>query len=126
MAGKTKLGRRVQGLRLGRGWSKEKLAEEAGVSATTILNIETSTTATPRDETLIGMAKAFGLTPRQLLNGHIPEQGKPEPQPTPQRVVRRIQSAVSGITPEVEYVTKKMQQLSPKDQIEVLTLIASL
>lgn len=66
--------RRLRGLR---GWSRERLAAEAGVSLSTIWRAERGTY--PRVEHLIAIAEALGTSTDAVLGR--PEASKPEQQP---------------------------------------------
>jgi transcriptional regulator with XRE-family HTH domain len=66
------IGARVFELREQRGWSQAKLAEEAGVSQTTVVHLETEQIAKPRMATLRRIARGFGMSVEELL---APEGG---------------------------------------------------
>ena len=54
-------------LRGGRGWSREKLAVESGVSYNTIVKIEYGGIENPKIETVIKLAKALGISIDKLV-----------------------------------------------------------
>lgn len=60
-------GERLSGLRRSRMWTQAKLAEEAGVSPTTISGIESGKISRPHFGTLGKLARALGVDPRELL-----------------------------------------------------------
>ena len=55
----------VKGFRESRGWSREKLAAEAGVSLATVQRLETGTY--PRVEHLVQVADALGVSVDEIL-----------------------------------------------------------
>jgi transcriptional regulator with XRE-family HTH domain len=60
----------VRRLRLGKSWSQEKLAEEAGVSLRTIQRIEADGVAS--HQSCRAIAKALGIQPAELRHGAAP------------------------------------------------------
>ena len=55
-------------LREAKGWSREKLAVESGVSYNTIVKIEYGGIENPKIETVIKLAKALGVNIDTLVN----------------------------------------------------------
>lgn len=51
-----------------REWSQEKLAEEAGIAATSVVRLEKGEIARPRIGTLTKVAGALGIDPRELTS----------------------------------------------------------
>ena len=60
-------GERLSGLRRSRMWTQVRLAEEAGVSPTTVSGIESGRISRPHFGTLGKLARALGVDPRELL-----------------------------------------------------------
>ena len=74
------IGERVQNVRLMRMWTQARLAQEAGVSPTTISGIETGKIGRPHFGTLGKLARALGVAPEELLGSREPvEQHGPLP-----------------------------------------------
>jgi len=65
------LGDKVFELRDERGWSQKRLAEIAGVSQTTVVNIETGKIPVPRTPTLRRLARALGVEVEALIGRPI-------------------------------------------------------
>ena len=64
---KRETGERLSGLRRSRLWTQARLAEEAGVSPTTVSGIESGRISRPHFGTLGKLARALGVDPRELL-----------------------------------------------------------
>lgn len=64
---------RLLAYRADRGWSQARLAEESGVSETTIAHIETGANKRPRRITLMRLAQAFGVTLDEFLSDGLPK-----------------------------------------------------
>ena len=62
------IGERVQNVRLMRMWTQARLAQEAGVSPTTVSGIETGRIGRPHFGTLGKLALALGVAPEELLD----------------------------------------------------------
>src|SRR5215208_6442913 len=62
------IGERVQSVRRLRMWTQARLAQEAGVSPTTVSGIETGKTGRPHFGTLGKLARALGVAPEELLD----------------------------------------------------------
>jgi transcriptional regulator with XRE-family HTH domain len=74
------IGERVQNVRRLRMWSQARLAQEAGVSPTTVSGIETGKIGRPRFGTLGKLARALSVAPEELLHPREPvEQQGPVP-----------------------------------------------
>src|SRR5215210_3674481 len=74
------IGERVQNVRRLRMWTQARLAQEAGVSPTTISGIETGKIGRPHFGTLGKLARALGVAPEELLGSREPvEQQDPAP-----------------------------------------------
>lgn len=56
----------VRQLRDERGWTQEQLAREAGITVTSVSNLERGATQLPNAETVERLAAAFGLEPGDL------------------------------------------------------------
>ena len=71
------IGERVANIRLMRMWTQARLAQEAGVSPTTVSGIETGKIGRPHFGTLGKLARALGVAPQELLDLREPgeEQG---------------------------------------------------
>lgn len=54
-------------IRKEKGWSQEKLAQEAGISYNTLIKIERKGIKNPKIETVIKLAKALGVTLDDLV-----------------------------------------------------------
>lgn len=68
------IGKRLQNLRRSRMWTQRRLAEEAGVSPTTVSGIETGRLSKPHFGTLRKIARVLGVDPQVLLSGKEPLQ----------------------------------------------------
>jgi transcriptional regulator with XRE-family HTH domain len=66
------LGQRIRELRLARGWGIEALARHAGVSRTTLHNLEKGLTPNPRAGTVKKLAEAFEIAVGELLADRAP------------------------------------------------------
>ncbi len=66
------IGERVQNVRLLRMWTQARLAQEAGVSPTTVSGIETGKIGRPHFGTLGKLARALGVAPEELLGSREP------------------------------------------------------
>ena len=62
------IGERVQSIRRLRMWTQARLAQEAGVSPTTVSGIETGKIGRPHFGTLGKLAQALGVAPEELLD----------------------------------------------------------
>ena len=71
------IGKRVQNVRLMRMWTQARLAQEAGVSPTTVSAIETGKIGRPHFGTLGKLARALRVAPQELLDSRqsVEEQG---------------------------------------------------
>jgi len=58
----------IKALREGKGWTQEKLAQEAGISYQTLIKIEHGGIKNPRIETLIKIAKSLEVSLDKLVN----------------------------------------------------------
>jgi transcriptional regulator with XRE-family HTH domain len=76
----SEIGKRLENSRRLRMWTQARLAQEAGVSPTTISGIETGKIVRPHFGTLGKLAQALGVAPEELLGSHEPvEQHGPLP-----------------------------------------------
>jgi transcriptional regulator with XRE-family HTH domain len=76
----SEIGKRVENARRLRMWTQARLAQEAGVSPTTISGIETGKIGRPHFGTLGKLARALGVAPEELLGSREPvEQHGPLP-----------------------------------------------
>src|SRR4028118_2343283 len=66
------IGERVERVRRLRMWTQARLAQEAGVSPTTISGIETGKIVRPHFGTLGKLARALEVAPEELLDSHEP------------------------------------------------------
>ena len=74
------IGERVESIRRLRMWTQARLAQEAGVSPTTVSGIETGKIGRPHFGTLGKLARALGVAPGELLGSREPvEQRGPVP-----------------------------------------------
>jgi len=64
------IGERVQSIRRLRMWTQARLAQEAGVSPTTVSGIETGKIGCPHFGTLGKLAQALGVASEELLDSH--------------------------------------------------------
>lgn len=62
------IGERIQSIRRLRTWTQGRLAEEAGLSSTTVSGIETGRIARPHFGTLHRLAHALEVDPHMLLS----------------------------------------------------------
>lgn len=73
-------GKRIRTERLRRGWAQEELARKAGISRSTVADLEGGhSRATAR---LLNIAKALGVTPQWLETGKGPREPVPAPENT--------------------------------------------
>jgi transcriptional regulator with XRE-family HTH domain len=74
-------GKRLVVIRESRMWTQARLAEEAGVSPTTVSGIESGRISRPRFGTLRKLARALGVEPEELLSppGSGEESGAASP-----------------------------------------------
>jgi len=56
----------VRHLRDERGWTQEQLAREAGITVTSVSNLERGATMLPNAETVEKLARAFDLEPEEM------------------------------------------------------------
>ena len=70
----SEIGKRLQNLRRSRMWTQRRLAEEAGVSPTTVSGIETGRLSKPHFGTVCKLARVLGVDPQVLLSGEEPLQ----------------------------------------------------
>src|SRR5918995_172590 len=68
----SEIGERVENARRLRMWTQARLAQEAGVSPTTISGIETGKIGRPHFGTLGKLARALGVAPEELLGSREP------------------------------------------------------
>jgi len=54
-------------IRKQKGWSQEKLAQEAGISYNTLIKIERSGIKNPKIETVLKLARALGISIDKLV-----------------------------------------------------------
>jgi transcriptional regulator with XRE-family HTH domain len=74
------IGKRVENVRRLRMWTQARLAQEAGLSPTTVSGIETGKIGRPHFGTLDKLARALGVAPEELLGSREPvEQQGPVP-----------------------------------------------
>jgi transcriptional regulator with XRE-family HTH domain len=66
------IGERVENIRRLRMWTQARLAQEAGVSPTTVSGIETGKIGRPHFGTLTKLARALGVAPAELLGSREP------------------------------------------------------
>jgi transcriptional regulator with XRE-family HTH domain len=67
-------GRKLAAIRERRMWTQVRLAEEAGVSPTTVSGIESGRISRPRFGTLRKLARALGVDPEELIS--VPSSGE--------------------------------------------------
>lgn len=67
MSETSDIGARLLELRDARGWTQDKVAEEAGVSHTTVVGLETGRIKQPRTVTLRRLARAFNMDLNEFL-----------------------------------------------------------
>lgn len=75
---KTALGERLRRLRQDKGWTMERLADEAGVSKSYIWELENRPAQRPSADKLNGIAKALGVAVQDLLGEAPPVAAEPE------------------------------------------------
>lgn len=73
----TDVGERLFWFRDAAGWTQAETARKAGISRTIVALTETGKTS-PRLPTLRRLARAFGVTLEELLDGPIPGRELPE------------------------------------------------
>lgn len=85
------------------GWTLEDLAEVSGVELTVINRIELGKTKEPKRATLAKIARAFGWSPRQILEA-VPVQGfsldlsiRKQHEPTKKRDLEREVNRKRGV-----------------------------
>lgn len=65
------VGRNLVGVRERRMWTQARLAEEAGISPTTVSGIESGRIGRPHFGTLRKLARALGVEPEELVYGAV-------------------------------------------------------
>src|SRR5829696_1206829 len=70
----SEIGKRVGNVRRLRMWTQARLAQEAGVSPTTISGIETGKIGRPHFGTLGKLARALGMAPEEFLRSREPDE----------------------------------------------------
>ena len=65
--GESSLGERVRELREARGWTKQGLAERAGLHSSVVTAVEAGVTVPSGQDIVQRLAAAFGLTPAELV-----------------------------------------------------------
>jgi len=83
---------RLTAIREGRMWTQGRLAEEAGVSPTTVSGIESGRISRPHFGTLKKLAGALGVDPRELLELPRGLGGAEAPSPVPFSLVWAMSS----------------------------------
>ncbi len=73
-----KIGKNLLFIRRSRMWTQGRLAEESGVSPTTISGIENGKISRPHFGTLRKVAGALGVEPEELISGRRPVGGHEE------------------------------------------------
>lgn len=58
----------IKALRESKGWTQEKLAQQAGISYQTLIKIEHGGIRNPRMETLIKIARALNITIDKMVD----------------------------------------------------------
>ena len=71
------IGKRIRSIRRLRMWNQRKLAQEAGVSPTTVSGIETGRISKPHFGTLRKLAQVLDVDPQALLSSEESAQQKP-------------------------------------------------
>src|SRR5215216_4966919 len=66
---RSQAGKNLAALREWRMWTQVRLAEEAGISPTTVSGIENGRISRPRFGTLRKLARALGVEPEELISG---------------------------------------------------------
>src|SRR5918993_2350276 len=66
------IGKRVENVRRLRMWTQARLAQEAGLSPTTVSSIETGKIGRPHFGTIGKLARALGVAPEELLGSREP------------------------------------------------------
>src|SRR5918998_5535392 len=72
---KDTVGKRLIVIRERRMWTQARLAEEAGVSPTTVSGIESGRISRPHFGTLRKLARALGVEPEELVSLPVAEEG---------------------------------------------------
>lgn len=73
---RSNAGRNLVGIREGRMWTQGKLAEEAGVSPTTISGLESGRISAPHFGTIRKLARALEVAPGELLDSRRREDSE--------------------------------------------------
>jgi transcriptional regulator with XRE-family HTH domain len=68
------LGKKVRALRKGEGWSQLDLSKRTLLSRGRIAQLETNPVAEVKGDSLVSLAKAFGITTEQLMSNRDPEK----------------------------------------------------
>ena len=90
---------RVKAVRQELGWNQVELAEQVGVSQSTIGNIESGQRKRPRE--LLSIAKALGVTPEWLETGKGSRTGDPERAP-----LRLVENEPQSARAAVEFIAR--------------------
>lgn len=96
---------RLSSLRQARGWTKQELADAAGLSERTVRLLEQGQRAAVLEKTILLLAAALAVTPADLLGGGAPapdlvpaaEPARDPAPPLPARSPRRTRVALAGL-----------------------------
>src|SRR4051812_27338402 len=97
-----------------RGWTQENLASNAGLSATTISNIESGAIERPRMNTVRRLARAFGVSTEEFLQGDVTpspkEQAPTSPGPSEEERIAELHNARDIINTLIKRWGEETQQ----------------
>jgi transcriptional regulator with XRE-family HTH domain len=99
---------RIVELRAKKGWSQSKLAEEAGITQSTLSRIENGTQE-PRAQTLVKIADALGVEYRALLESGEGPPGK--------------QSGLTKLVVQVAEIDSALEDLPVEKKAEILEFL---
>ncbi len=123
------VGRNLLFIRRSRMWTQGRLAEESGISPTTVSGIESGKISRPHFGTLRKVAEALGVEPEELVSGSRPVADRQEEAPTPlslgwamsareEEFERKVEEAslesLSALSRELDEEQGRLQELYEK------------
>jgi transcriptional regulator with XRE-family HTH domain len=105
MGGKTPLGLKIKELRTERGWTQKELGRRSGIVRESISAVEIGKSRKPSGETLIKLARAFGIRPEELYEaaGYIKNaKAAYQYKESPQEAIDRLKLALPKPVPFYE------------------------
>ena len=101
----TRLGEKIKTLREERGWTQNELSRRATIARTNLASIETGKVKNPSTNTLLRLARAFGIRPEELYEaaGYIKNaKAAYQYKESPQEAIDRLKLALPKPVPFYE------------------------